>query len=105
MRARGVALQRLGIPGPEGSLVKLASGDLTQEVYELCLAMVGAPGMLYGSYEMVRPTDWHDMGIQVGDLPRAFLRSRANTIEGGTNEVQRNTIAERILALPREPRV
>jgi alkylation response protein AidB-like acyl-CoA dehydrogenase len=104
MRARGVTRQRLGIPGPEGSLVKLASGDLNQAVYELCMAMIGAQGMLYGSYEMFRPTDWHDMGIQVGDIPRAFLRSRAGTIEGGTNEVQRNTIAERILALPREPR-
>ncbi|HEX3707047.1 MAG TPA: acyl-CoA dehydrogenase family protein [Mycobacteriales bacterium] len=104
MRARGVARQRLGIPGPEGSLVKLAWGDLTQAVYELCIAMIGAEGMLYGSYEMHRPTSWHDIGIQSGDIPRAFLRSRAQTIEGGTNEVQRNTIAERILALPREPR-
>ncbi len=105
MRARGVAKQRLGIPGPEGSLVKLASGELTQRVYELCMAMVGAEGMLYGSYEMRRPTSWHDMGIQPGDIPKAFLRSRANTIEGGTNEIQRNTVAERVLALPREPRL
>jgi alkylation response protein AidB-like acyl-CoA dehydrogenase len=104
MRARGVARQRLGIPGPEGSLVKLVWGELTQAVYELCMAMIGAEGMLYGSYEMKRPTDWHDMGIQDGDVPRAFLRSRAMTIEGGTSEVQRNTLAERILALPREPR-
>lgn len=105
MRARGVARQRLGIPGPEGSLVKLASGELTQAVYELCMAMIGAAGMLYGSYEMRRPTSWHDMGIQTGDVPKAFLRSRANTIEGGTNEIQRNTVAERVLALPREPRL
>jgi alkylation response protein AidB-like acyl-CoA dehydrogenase len=105
MRARGVARQRLGVPGPEGSLVKLASGDLTQAVYELCMAMIGAEGLLYGSYEMHRPTSWHDMGIQTGDIPKAFLRSRANTIEGGTNEIQRNTIAERVLALPREPRL
>jgi alkylation response protein AidB-like acyl-CoA dehydrogenase len=104
MRARGVARQRLGIPGPEGSLVKLAAGDLNQAVYELCIAMIGAQGMLYGSYEMRRPISWHDMGIQAGDITRAFLRSRAVTIEGGTNEIQRNTIAERILAMPREPR-
>jgi alkylation response protein AidB-like acyl-CoA dehydrogenase len=105
MRARGVARQRLGVPGPEGSLVKLAAGDLNQAVYELCIAMMGAQGMLYGSYEMRRPISWHDMGIQAGDITRAFLRSRATTIEGGTNEIQRNTIAERILAMPREPRV
>jgi alkylation response protein AidB-like acyl-CoA dehydrogenase len=104
MRARGVAKQRLGIPGPEGSLVKLAAGDLNQAVYELCIAMLGPQGMLYGSYEMRRPTSWHDIGIQPGDIGRAFLRSRAVTIEGGTNEIQRNTIAERILAMPREPR-
>jgi alkylation response protein AidB-like acyl-CoA dehydrogenase len=104
MRARGVALQRLGIPGPEGSLVKLASGGLNQDVYDLCMDMIGPAGMLYGSYEMGQPASWHDMGIRGGDIPRAFLRSRAGTIEGGTDEVQRNTIAERILALPREPR-
>ena len=39
-----------------------------------------------------------------GDFTRSFLRSRAATIEGGTNEVQRNTIAERVLGLPREPK-
>ena len=104
MRARDVARQRLGIVGPEGSLVKLAAGDLNQAAYELCVAMLGARGMLYGSYEMRRPTSWHDIGIQAGDITRAFLRSRAVTIEGGTNEIQRNTIAERILAMPREPR-
>lgn len=104
MRARGIELQKLGVPGPEGSLVKLAWGQLDQAVYELCLSMLGADGMLFGSYEMHRPSSWDDAGIQPGDIPRSFLRSRAMTIEGGTNEVQRNTIAERVLGLPREPR-
>lgn len=103
MRARDVAQQELGIPGPQGSLVKLAWGDIDQAVYELCLDMLGAQGMLYGSYEMVRPTSWYDIGVRPGDIPRAFLRSRAMTIEGGTNEVQRNTIAERVLGLPKDP--
>jgi alkylation response protein AidB-like acyl-CoA dehydrogenase len=104
MRARDVAHQELGVPGPQGSLVKLASCDLNQAVYDLCVDMIGADGMLYGSYEMTQPTSWHEMGIRHGDVTRAFLRSRAATIEGGTNEVQRNTIAVRILGLPREPR-
>ena len=104
MRARDVAQQQLGVPGPQGSLVKFSSGDLNQAIYELCLEMLGADGMLYGSYEMTQPRSWHEMGIKNGDIPRAFLRSRAATIEGGTNEVQRNTIAERVLGLPREPK-
>jgi alkylation response protein AidB-like acyl-CoA dehydrogenase len=105
MRARDVAQQEAGIPGPQGSLVKFSSGDLNQAVYELCLDLVGADGMLYTSYEMTRPTSWLDFNrVPAGDFTRTFLRSRAATIEGGTNEVQRNTIAERVLGLPREPR-
>jgi alkylation response protein AidB-like acyl-CoA dehydrogenase len=105
MRARDIAQQKAGIPGPQGSLVKFASGDLNQEIYDLCTELLGADGMLYGSYEMTRPASWAEFNrIADGDFTRAFLRSRANTIEGGTNEVQRNTIAERVLGLPREPK-
>jgi alkylation response protein AidB-like acyl-CoA dehydrogenase len=105
MRARDVAQQKAGIPGPQGSLVKFSSGDLNQSIYELCVDLLGADGMLYGSYEMSRPASWAEFNrVADGDLTRAFLRSRANTIEGGTNEVQRNTIAERVLGLPREPK-
>ena len=105
MRARDVAQQEAGIPGPQGSLVKFSSGDLNQSIYELCVDLIGADGMLYGSYELTRPRSWLDFNrMPEGDVTRAFLRSRAATIEGGTNEVQRNTIAERVLGLPREPR-
>ena len=104
MRAKDVAQQRSGIVGPHGSLVKLAWGTLGQEIYELCLDLQGPAGMLYDSYEMTRPASWAEMGVPKGDITRAFLRSRALTIEGGTHEVQRNTIAERVLGLPREPR-
>ncbi|HEY4331270.1 MAG TPA: acyl-CoA dehydrogenase family protein, partial [Ilumatobacteraceae bacterium] len=58
----------------------------------------------YGSYEMTQPMAWQETGMLPGDPTRALLRARANTIEGGTNELQRNTIAERLLGLPREPR-
>jgi alkylation response protein AidB-like acyl-CoA dehydrogenase len=105
MRARDVAQQEAGIPGPQGSLVKFSSGDLNQAIYELCLDLIGADGMLYTTYEMTRPTSWLDFNrVPAGDFTRTFLRSRAATIEGGTNEVQRNTIAERVLGLPREPK-
>ena len=105
MRARDVAQQRAGIPGPQGSLVKFSSGDLNQAIYELCVDLLGADGLLYTTYEMTRPASWDEFNrIPAGDFTRAFLRSRANTIEGGTNEVQRNTIAERVLGLPREPK-
>ncbi|HYD10553.1 MAG TPA: acyl-CoA dehydrogenase family protein, partial [Acidimicrobiales bacterium] len=91
--------------GPQGSLVKFASGDLNQALHELRVDLLGADGMLYSTYEMTQPASWREFNrIEPGDHARAFLRSRANTIEGGTNEVQRNTIAERVLGLPREPK-
>jgi alkylation response protein AidB-like acyl-CoA dehydrogenase len=104
MRARGVAKQKTGTPGPEGSLAKLRGGELHQAVYELCLELLGADGMLWDTYEMRQPASWYEFGVIPRDVRRAFLRSRANTIEGGTNEIQRNIIAEHVLGLPREPR-
>lgn len=104
MRARGVAKQRTGTPGPEGSLAKLRGGELLQAVYELCLELLGADGMLWDTYEMRQPASWYEFGVMPSDVRRAFLRSRASTIEGGTNEIQRNIIGEHLLGLPREPR-
>ena len=84
---------------------QLTAAGFNQAVYELCVDLIGADGMLYGSYEMTRPASWQEFNrIPDGDFTRTFLRSRAATIEGGTNEVQRNTIAERVLGLPRDPR-
>ena len=93
--------RRMGTPGPEGSTAKLAFAESNKRIYELCVNLMGADGMLYGSYEMLRPVTamGHD------SLQKAFLRARANSIEGGTSEIMRNILGERILGLPGEPRV
>ena len=83
-------------PGPEGSIGKLVGAELNQEIYEFCMDLLGPEGILYGDYTM-RDID------TVEDYPavqQRFLRSRANTIEGGTSDVLRNILGERILGLP-----
>jgi alkylation response protein AidB-like acyl-CoA dehydrogenase len=93
--------RKMGVPGPEGSIGKMASAELNKETYELCIELLGAEGMLYGSYEMVRP----DSAMSFDSIPKAFLRARANSIEGGTSEVMRNILGERVLGLPGDVRV
>jgi alkylation response protein AidB-like acyl-CoA dehydrogenase len=95
--------RKLGTPGPEGSTAKLAMAELNKDVYNLCIDLIGLEGTLYGSYEMVRPT--LAGGMENPDIRKSFLRSRANSIEGGTSEVMRNILGERVLGLPGEPRV
>ncbi|MHB1533641.1 MAG: acyl-CoA dehydrogenase family protein [Acidimicrobiales bacterium] len=99
---RAAANSRLGTPGPEGSTAKLAHAELNQRIYELCVDLQGAAGLLYESYEMRRP---EDAGGRGGGPPRMFLRSRANSVEGGTSEIMRNILGERILGLPGDVRV
>ncbi len=93
--------RKMGDPGPEGSIGKMASADLNKDLYAKVMDLLGADGMLYGSYEMVRP----EVASGFETMQKAFLRSRANSIEGGTTEVMKNILGERVLGLPGDVRV
>jgi alkylation response protein AidB-like acyl-CoA dehydrogenase len=89
-------------PGPEGSLAKLAMARTNQRAFDLAVGFSGAAGTLIDNYEETRP----DVASVHGsaDISKAFLRTRANSIEGGTSEVLLGVAAERLLGLPGEPR-
>jgi alkylation response protein AidB-like acyl-CoA dehydrogenase len=84
------ALERTGVPGPEGTILKLQWSEANQRVTKLALELLGpdaqllAPNAPYGGYWTTQQ-----------------LRSRGNTIEAGTSEILRSIVAERVLGLPR----
>ena len=99
---RASQMRKMGDPGPEGSIAKLAMAELNKDVYSFAVTLLGADGMLFPSgYQMIRPEQ--AMGLE--NPQKAFLRSRANSIEGGTSEVMRNILGERVLGLPGDVRV
>lgn len=100
MRDRAARLR--GTPGPEGSTLKLQWAEFRKQTFAWAVNMMGAHGMLYPeAYEFRTPES-----LETDHSPQwQFLRSRANSIEGGTSEILRNVIGERVLGLPREPRV
>lgn len=93
--------QQMGDPGPEASISKVMSASLNKDVYEVVLRLLGAEGMLFGRYDGTAA----DMQARSEHLTLAFLRSRANSIEGGTTEVMLNILGERVLGLPSDVRV
>jgi alkylation response protein AidB-like acyl-CoA dehydrogenase len=97
---RAAQNRQKGTPGPEGSTGKLSFAETNKRVYEFVENLLGAEGMLYGSYELVRP----ETAMASDSLQKAFLRSRANSIEGGTSEIMRNILGERVLGLPGDVR-
>lgn len=89
-------------PGPEGSIAKLQMAELNKAIYELCVDMSGTAGLLVAGYRETAPAE---AAVHGGaDVRMAYLRSLANSIEGGTSEVLRNILGERVLGLPGEPR-
>jgi alkylation response protein AidB-like acyl-CoA dehydrogenase len=90
-----------GIPGPEGSTGKLAWANLNKEITDFTLDMLGLDGTIYPQgYALKRPER-----VSQHEPAKAFLRTRANSIEGGTSEIMLNILGERVLGLPGEPRV
>jgi alkylation response protein AidB-like acyl-CoA dehydrogenase len=80
---------RRGAPGPEGSMLRLHYAELLQRVYRLAMEILGVDALAY------RP-------LRQGGLASGmWLRTFASTMGGGTSEIQRNIIGERVLALPR----
>lgn len=97
-RARVAASK--GVAGAESAIIKLINSELAQAVYEFCLELLGPEGTLIDTYSLDAPDD--ESGPTA--IQRKYLRSRATTLEGGTSEIMRNVVGERVLKLPREPR-
>ena len=90
-----------GKPGPEGSAAKLVFARLNQEISGLDVELNAGDGLRYDDWTMRRPEHATFYGRNPG---YRYLRARGNSIEGGTSEILRNIIAERVLGLPPEPR-
>jgi alkylation response protein AidB-like acyl-CoA dehydrogenase len=104
-RLAGVRLRQqlaAGKPGPEGSGAKLVFARLNQEISEFEVELVGSGGLRYDDWTMRRPEGANFYGRDPG---YRYLRARGNSIEGGTSEILRNIVAERVLGLPPEIRV
>jgi alkylation response protein AidB-like acyl-CoA dehydrogenase len=80
-------------PGPVSSIGRLMFTEFEKRLHELAVDLIGAPATL-------APQDPHS--VQRGRWVRGFLATRASTIGAGTAEIQRNTIAEQVLGLPRD---
>jgi alkylation response protein AidB-like acyl-CoA dehydrogenase len=95
--------RKAGNPGPEGSIAKLQFAETNMRIYDFCIDLLGADALAGYDYEMRRAESLGLVGPP-GSSRKMFLRSRANSIEGGTSEIQRNILGERVLGLPGEPR-
>ncbi len=102
---RAQAKRDVGEPGPEGAILKLMVGTHQQRLWTFVLHLLGPDGMLISDYEMRRPTiQGETFSGDVIDHQKAFLAVRGTTIGGGTTDIGRNILGERVLGLPAEPR-
>ncbi len=89
-------LLRMGMPGPEASIIKLHWTELTQSIPRIGMSILGIDGLLYDTVtsrdDIGRPEQW---------VQRAFLASPAASIASGTSEIMRGIIAMQVLGLPR----
>jgi len=90
-----------GTPGPEGSIGKVAGAELNQRIQEAVADLLGPEGTAWSG--AAEPGDVEAWAASLPFEVKGMLRSRANTIEGGTTEVNKNILAERVLGLPKEP--
>ena len=79
-------------PGPAGSITKISKAHSNQALQEVAIELRGAAGQA-----------WAEGDAEAAGFVRELLRTRANSIEGGTSEIQRNIVGERVLGLPAEP--
>ena len=93
MAAKVLGLTVGRVKGAAGSITKVMKAKSNQELQCLALDILGADVTAWGAT---------DHGVEMAKYVREFLRTRANSIEGGTSEIQRNIIGERVLGLPRE---
>ena len=91
--------------GPEGSITKLQQAEFNQRLQKLALDLEGAGGVAWDGENLSKT-------VRAGRAPQidpdasvafGFLRAQANTIEGGTSDIMRNILGERVLGLPKEP--
>ena len=100
---RAGAVSSGGAPGPDAAVIKVRVSESTQAAAELAVDLSGAEGMLYPSgYDLGRPRSVSGADL---DLHQRCLNARGGTIAAGTSQIMRNVLGERVLGLPREPRV
>ena len=101
---RARSARKAGNPGPEGSVSKLAQAELNKRIWECAMDVLGPDSLVYEpGYARRRPTS-RARESRTALSKYQFLRARANSIEGGTSEVMKNILGERVLGLPGEPR-